>query len=142
MTDPLNIYFGGDFSIWLLCYRIEFSCLDIPLGHFFISTLWLCEVQVNMFCFILSARLPLTSDSRFLTLYHLASASTVRSLSSINVMDFLNKSPEITKKWCTLYYQKTLAFYNNMVLNMTSVSKTWRHATIRNKISLQSMYTG
>ena len=40
MTVPLNIIFD-DFSMWLLGYRVEFSCLYIPLGHYFISTLWL-----------------------------------------------------------------------------------------------------
>jgi len=40
MTDPLNTIFAG-FGIWLLGYRIEFSCLYIPQGHYFTSTLWL-----------------------------------------------------------------------------------------------------
>ena len=41
MTDPLNIIFD-DLRIWLLGYRIEFSCLYtcIPKGLYFISTLW------------------------------------------------------------------------------------------------------
>ena len=40
MAVPLNIIFD-DFSMWLLGYRVEFSCLYIPLGHCFISSLWL-----------------------------------------------------------------------------------------------------
>ena len=36
---PLNIIFD-DFVIWLLGYRIEFSCSYIPQEHYFISTLW------------------------------------------------------------------------------------------------------
>ena len=40
MTKPLNIVFG-DVGIWLLGYGIEFSCLYIPQGHYFMSTLWL-----------------------------------------------------------------------------------------------------
>mgnify|MGYP006890319217 CR=1 FL=1 len=39
-TDLLNIIFD-DFSIWLLGYRIEFSCLYLPQGHTFISIVWL-----------------------------------------------------------------------------------------------------
>ena len=38
--NPLNNMFD-DFSIWLLGYRTEFSCLYIPQGHNFISTVWL-----------------------------------------------------------------------------------------------------
>jgi len=34
MTDPLNIIFD-DFGISLLGYRMEFSCLYIPQGHYF-----------------------------------------------------------------------------------------------------------
>jgi len=34
ITDPLNIIFD-DFDIWLLGYRIEFSYLYIPQGHYF-----------------------------------------------------------------------------------------------------------
>ena len=37
--DPLYIYWG-DFCIWLLGYRIEFSCLYIQHRHYFISSLW------------------------------------------------------------------------------------------------------
>ena len=32
-----------DFGMWLLDYWIEFSCLYISQGHYFISTLWLWE---------------------------------------------------------------------------------------------------
>ena len=39
-TNPLNISFD-DFSIWLLGHRTEFSCLYLPQGHNFISTVWL-----------------------------------------------------------------------------------------------------
>ena len=39
-TDPLNIIFD-DFDIWLLGFRIKFSCLYIPQEYYFISTLWL-----------------------------------------------------------------------------------------------------
>ena len=35
----LNIILD-DFRIWLLGYRTEFSCLYIPQGHYFISTVW------------------------------------------------------------------------------------------------------
>jgi len=38
MADQLNIIFD-DFGIWLQGYRIEFSCLYIPLGHYILSTL-------------------------------------------------------------------------------------------------------
>ena len=34
MTDLLNIMFD-DFGIWLLGYRIKFSCLYIPHGYYF-----------------------------------------------------------------------------------------------------------
>jgi len=44
MTDPLNIMFD-DFGIYLLNYKIEFSCLYIPQGHAFISTMWLCSTD-------------------------------------------------------------------------------------------------
>ena len=47
-TYPLNIIFD-DFSIQLLGYRTEFSCLYLPQGHNFISTVcvamkyrWIC----------------------------------------------------------------------------------------------------
>ena len=39
-TNPLNIIFN-DFSIWLLGYRTKFSCLYLPKGYNFISTVWL-----------------------------------------------------------------------------------------------------
>jgi len=35
MTYTLNIIFD-DFDVWLYGYRIEFSCLYIPQGHYFI----------------------------------------------------------------------------------------------------------
>ena len=46
----LNISFDN-FSIRLLGYRIEFSCLYIPQGHNFISTLWLCSTDEYVFFF-------------------------------------------------------------------------------------------
>jgi len=48
MTDPLNIIFNK-FGLWLQGYRIEFSCLYIPQGHHFISTLWLWCTDEYMF---------------------------------------------------------------------------------------------
>ena len=39
-TNPLNIIFD-EFSICLLGYRTKFSCLYLPQGHNFISTVWL-----------------------------------------------------------------------------------------------------
>ena len=39
-TNPLNIIFD-DFNIRLLGYRTEFSCLYLPQGYTFISTVWL-----------------------------------------------------------------------------------------------------
>ena len=39
-TISLNTIFD-DFNIWLLGYRTEFSCLCLPQGHTFISTVWL-----------------------------------------------------------------------------------------------------
>ena len=39
-THSLNIIFDG-FGIRLLGYRIECSCLYLPQGHYFVSTLWL-----------------------------------------------------------------------------------------------------
>ena len=41
MTYPLNTIFD-DFGNW---YRIEFNCLYIPHGHYFISTLWLLSTD-------------------------------------------------------------------------------------------------
>jgi len=35
ITHPLNIIYD-DFVIWLPDYGIEFSCLYIPQGHYFI----------------------------------------------------------------------------------------------------------
>ena len=40
MTHPLNITFDN-FAKYLLGYMIKFSCLYIPQGHYFISTVWL-----------------------------------------------------------------------------------------------------
>jgi len=63
MTDPLNIILD-DFGMWILGYRIEFSCLYVPQGHYLISTLWLwctdeyvnfwfwVKVYLQCFCFI------------------------------------------------------------------------------------------
>jgi len=48
MTDPLNIIFD-DFGILLLGYRIEFRCLYIPQGHYFISTLGLWSTDEYFF---------------------------------------------------------------------------------------------
>jgi len=47
MTDPLNIIFDN-FGIWLLGYKNEFSCLDIPQGHYFHQVRCDYEVQMNM----------------------------------------------------------------------------------------------
>ena len=46
-------YYFWRFRIWLLRYRIKLNCLYIPQRHFFISTLWLrfLEVQMNMLIF-------------------------------------------------------------------------------------------
>jgi len=45
MTDPLN-------SILDDFYRIEFSCLYITYGHYFISTLWIWSTDEYVtFCF-------------------------------------------------------------------------------------------
>jgi len=45
MADQLNIIFDH-FSIWFLCYRIEFSCLYYP------QVLCGYKTQMNMFCFL------------------------------------------------------------------------------------------
>ena len=37
----LSTIIFDNFGTWLLGYRFEFSCLYIPQGHYFISTLWL-----------------------------------------------------------------------------------------------------
>ena len=41
-TNPLNIIFD-DFSIWLLGFKTEFSCLYLPQGHYFMSTSFYIE---------------------------------------------------------------------------------------------------
>ena len=52
MTDPLNIIFD-DFDMWLLGYRIKFSCLYLPQGHTLISTctstMWLWSTDEYVF---------------------------------------------------------------------------------------------
>ena len=48
MTDPLNIIFD-EFGIYLLGYRIEFSCLYIPQGLYSISNLWLWSTDEYVF---------------------------------------------------------------------------------------------
>ena len=48
MTDMFNIIFDT-FCIWLQGYMIEFSCLYLPQGLYFISTLWLWWVQMNSY---------------------------------------------------------------------------------------------
>ena len=40
-TFKLTYIMFDDFGIRLLGYRIEFSCLYIPQGHYFMSTFWL-----------------------------------------------------------------------------------------------------
>jgi len=40
MTHPLNIIFDA-YWIWLLCYKIEFSCLYTLQRQNFIRTVWL-----------------------------------------------------------------------------------------------------
>ena len=49
---PVKYYFDN-FGIWLLGYRIEFSCLYIPQGHNFINTLrlWSTNEYVIYFDF-------------------------------------------------------------------------------------------
>jgi len=47
-TNPLSIIFD-DFSTWLLQYRTEFSCLYIPQGHTFITTVWLRSTDEYVF---------------------------------------------------------------------------------------------
>ena len=49
MTNPLDIIFG-DWGIWLLGYGIEFSCLYIRQGLYFIGY----EVQMNFQFLVLS----------------------------------------------------------------------------------------
>ena len=52
-TYPLNIYFFN-FYIRLLVYRTEFSCLYLPQGNNFISTVWLWSTDECVFFWILS----------------------------------------------------------------------------------------
>ena len=52
-----------DFGIWLLGYRIKFSCLYIPQGHYFIITLIKgCEVQMHMLLLFFSESPPITTS--------------------------------------------------------------------------------
>jgi len=51
MTDPLNIIFDH-LGILLLGYRIKFSCLYVPQGHYYISTLWLLSTVEYAFFLI------------------------------------------------------------------------------------------
>mgnify|MGYP007091384655 CR=1 FL=1 len=51
MTNPLNIIFD-EFSIWLLGYRTEFSCLYLPQGHSLISTVWLWSTDEYVFLWL------------------------------------------------------------------------------------------
>ena len=55
MAPPLYISFDK-FGIWLLGYRIEFSCLYIPQWHSFISTLWLWSTDEYLLFFLDSER--------------------------------------------------------------------------------------
>ena len=48
----LSILFLDDFSIWLLGYRTEFSCLYIPQGRNFISTVWLWSTDECVFVYV------------------------------------------------------------------------------------------
>jgi len=48
MTNPININFD-DFRIRLLGYRTAFSCLYLPHGHGFKSTLWLWSTDAFRF---------------------------------------------------------------------------------------------
>jgi len=57
MTDPFKIIFEH-FSIRLPSYRIEFSCLYIPQGHYFICTLWLWSTNEYV-CFLNQANVHL-----------------------------------------------------------------------------------
>ena len=50
-TNPLNIILD-DFSIWLLEYRTEISCLYIPQVHNFISTVWFRSTDEYVFIYI------------------------------------------------------------------------------------------
>ena len=53
MTDPLNIIFD-DFGIRILGWRIKFSCLYNPQGHYLICTffwLWSTDGYVIFFDF-------------------------------------------------------------------------------------------
>ena len=40
LLRPVKYYFE-DFILRLLAYRTQFSCLYLPQGHTFISTMWL-----------------------------------------------------------------------------------------------------
>ena len=51
MTDQLIIIVDA-FVVWLLGYRIEFSRLYIPWGHYFISTMCLKSTEVCVFFFL------------------------------------------------------------------------------------------
>ena len=57
MTDPLNII-SDDFSIWLLGYRIKLSCLYLPQGHYFISTMWVWSTYEYVFFFLNLSKNP------------------------------------------------------------------------------------
>ena len=57
----LEYYFWWFRHICLLGYRIKFSCLHIPHGHYFLGTLWLWN-KMNLYFFsILSESPPLIS---------------------------------------------------------------------------------
>jgi len=58
-THPLNINFD-DLGIWLPGYRIEFNCLYLQHGHYFICTLWLWSTdKCDCFYFLSESRMCL-----------------------------------------------------------------------------------
>ena len=74
MTDLLNIIFD-DFRIWLLGYRIDFNCVYIPQGHYFISTLWLWSTDEYVIFLILTECPPLKGSVHMGTLFSTQTAT-------------------------------------------------------------------
>ena len=80
----LNIIFDN-FGMWFLGYRIEFCCVYIPQGHYFICTLWLWSTDEYIFIFILSESPPLKKMT--LSQKYRSSHMQVSSISVYNFHD-------------------------------------------------------
>ena len=118
-TNPLNIIFH-EFCIWLLDNRIALSCLYLPQGHYFLSTLWLWSTDEYVF-FLDFERMSIFKSEHVQKGEELRSTYHHTSLQS-NLRPHQNHPPGRS--------HHAMGFYYRPVVFLTSVSHRTKWTTV------------